>query len=580
MLLSAAEQAKAWLFLREELSQRLAEHRPTDESSARVQRCVEALRDIVAQLGPRWRVGLFGSAVNGFGTEASDLDATCFEVDAADEDNQISQTGARQPAAAGQEGRHQKAAALLEEQLLPIFLAGCHEDFVLTSEIFSARVPILKFRFEGCLDVDLSCLNTEPLQNTRLLKAYAGLTGCVRDLGVAAKLWAKAAEVCGAAHMHLSSYTFTLMALYYMQVDPEVQLPVLPTQAYEDEAEFEQDDRVKAAQNWKCELPLERLLDRFFQFYSQEFYWGTEVASLRRGGRSFADDPAFTLLRGRHSVRLHVEDPCDPRRNLNCVLGEAEEVHLQAAFGEAWMALQQGFPPVGLFPASSQLAKQQRKLVLAEQLGAPDDALEAAEMFFRLTTGEFGEAPEVADAPPVAEAGASKADAGAEPSTRSRASTASGSAASSGSFCSQLGADEALSSGSEDPSRQLGGADGRAHGAPAPSQMKMVLECCDLEAELLGMPQKAAASPDLKPSTPPTDKAALPAAEPAAQFDAEGAFKWRSCEDLETRLLGPCGPQEQVPEAKPKPNAARTRRMGRMGLRAGNTPAPALVSFQ
>jgi hypothetical protein len=562
VLLSAAEQARVWLFLREELSQRLAEHRPTDESLARVGRCVEALRDIVAQLGPCWRVGLFGSAVNGFGTEASDLDATCFEVDAGDEDNHISQTG--------KDGRHQKAAALLKEQLLPIFLADGHKDFVLTSEIFSARVPILKFRFEGCLDVDLSCLNTEPLQNTRLLKAYAGLRECVRDLGVAAKLWAKAAEVCGAAHMHLSSYTFTLMALYYMQVDPEVQLPVLPTQAYEDEAEFEQDERVKAAQNWKCELPLERLLERFLQFYSQEFYWGTEVASLRRGGRSFADDPAFIQLRGRHSVRLHVEDPCDPRRNLNCVLGEAEEVRLQAAFGEAWMAVQQGFPPVGLFPASSKLAKQQKRLVLAEQLGVPDEPQEAAEMFFA-AAGEFGEVPEVADVPLVAEAGAGKADTGVDPSTRSSASTADGSAASSGSFCS--GADEALSSGSEDPSRQLGGADGRAHGAPAPSQMKMVLECCDLEAELLGLrePQKAEASPALKPSAPPTDKATLPTVEPAAQLDAE---------DLEVRLLGSREPQEQAPEAKPKPHAARARRMGRMGLRAGNAPTPALVSFQ
>ena len=92
--------------------------------------------------------------------------------------------------------------------------------FEIIEEVWSARVPILKLRFDGKTDVDLSCHNLQALQNTYLLwarppsperallvsreclllfslvslssaKAYSMLNPVVRGLVITVKLWAK-----------------------------------------------------------------------------------------------------------------------------------------------------------------------------------------------------------------------------------------------------------------------------------------------------------------------------------------------------------------------------------------------------
>jgi len=110
-----------------------------------------------------------------------------------------------------------------------------------------AKVPILRLRFEGCLEVDLSCNNRQPLKNTALLACYANMHPAVSRLGRAVKLWAKTAGVCGAADRNLSSYAFTLMVVYFLQVDSQVKLPCLPTDAF-DSDNGEQDPRVVGLQ--------------------------------------------------------------------------------------------------------------------------------------------------------------------------------------------------------------------------------------------------------------------------------------------------------------------------------------------
>ncbi|CAE7230421.1 TUT7 [Symbiodinium pilosum] len=118
-------------------------------------RCVLALEEVVLRLGPNWRVSPFGSAANGFGTKFSDLDATCYEL----------------PPEEGKEPEQpqQPAAEVLSERLAPLLRE--HPEFTMAQEVLHARVPILKLCFEGKLEVDLSCHNTLPLQNTKLLKA-------------------------------------------------------------------------------------------------------------------------------------------------------------------------------------------------------------------------------------------------------------------------------------------------------------------------------------------------------------------------------------------------------------------------
>jgi len=311
---------------------RLAECTVSENDQALFERCTSELKATIKKLGPEWSMKLFGSSTNGFGTRSSDIDATLFE-DCSLTDNALDA---------------QPSATVLKERVVPLFEE--HPNFSIVEEVLGANIPILKLCFEDRLDVDLSCRNVEALQNTRLLRGYADLGDRVRDLGILVKLWARAANVWGAYRRHLSSYTFTLLAIYFMQVHPDVQLPYLPTMAFSDTAKGDGRDKVAAARSlWNCNCSIAELVTRFFAFYHFDFQWGREVVSPRLGRRLWANDKVFEALRGRWTSRLHIEDPYKLERNLHCVLGpEFEESQLRVAFAEAWNSLQMGGIPSGL----------------------------------------------------------------------------------------------------------------------------------------------------------------------------------------------------------------------------------------
>jgi hypothetical protein len=303
---------------------------PADK--ARIDICVDQLQAAAKALGDGWVVKLFGSVANGFGTRASDIDAA-FVREAAD----------------GEPPEEPLFAAnLMKDRLIP--LLQDKPKFEIVEEILGAKVPIVKLRFDSALDVDLSCQNSLPIQNTQLLKAYSSLDARVRDLGIAVKLWAKAAGVCGACKGHLSSYTFTLLTIYFMQVHPDVKLPCLPPAAFAEGGESGQAKLAAARSVFSNRQSLGELLFRFFMFYTHDFVWGHEVISVRLGHRLHTHEQFFEELRGRWQVRLHVEDPYQLERNLHCVLGEVEEGQLREAFSNASYYIQCGRSPVGLGP--------------------------------------------------------------------------------------------------------------------------------------------------------------------------------------------------------------------------------------
>lgn len=286
------------LVLQQALQMRLDQSVMRDVDLSAVSQCIRELELAVMQLGPQWRVQPFGSVANGFGVRGSDVDATCYLV------------GTQSP-------NMRTAASELQTRLLP--LLNNHPKFEVVDLIWNARVPIVKLKFDTLLDVDLSCHNTEALSNTRLLRAYAELAPQVRELGVLVKLWAKGEGVCGASRGYLSSYSLTLMAIYFLQVDPSVRMPCLPTEAFDGCGT----PSVRVA--WRCALSTASLLARFLAFFSAHFQWGTEVVCVRRGQRATTDDLAFAQLGSRSSQRLHIEDPFLRSRNLNGVLGLEEE---------------------------------------------------------------------------------------------------------------------------------------------------------------------------------------------------------------------------------------------------------------
>jgi DNA polymerase sigma len=317
--------------LEKDVVTRLDELMPTAASSALAERCLQELRLIVRQLGPEWDALPFGSYANGFGTAVSDLDVVFS-----------------QGKDAGGTGAQCLAASVLGEKIVPMLQR--HLSFSVVKEILGARVPIVKLCFEGNLEVDISCFNPQPLLNTKLLSAYSRIDSRIQRLGVAVKLWARGAGVCDATKKNLSSYSFTLLALYFLQVHPEVRLPVLPEDIVRRDAASVDECVASAAAASCCGLSLSQLLALFFTFYANDFKWGTEVVCIRLGQRRMVHEPVFSRLRGNQVERIHIEDPIQFERNLSCVLGADEEVQLRAAFCAACNDVVNGTTPAGLQP--------------------------------------------------------------------------------------------------------------------------------------------------------------------------------------------------------------------------------------
>ncbi|CAK9110943.1 UTP:RNA uridylyltransferase 1, partial [Durusdinium trenchii] len=272
---------------------------PLPEEQAVHADCIQQLENLVSQVGPGWEVKAFGSAANGFLSRGADLDVTCFKPDIPDQDSQMS-------------------VQELKFQFLP--LLNKQQAFEVIQEVWSARVPIIKLRFMDIIDVDLSCHNPQALQNTYLLRAYSHLSPHIRQLVLCVKCWAKAEAVCGAPSGHLSSYSFALMVIYFLQVDPLLGLPCLPVAGFSSQGPTISLESYP----WMGRRPLYELLPRFFTFYAESFAWGSEVVSIRTGRRLMVLDPEYAALPGRQASRIHVEDPFLPR-NLNCVLWPENE---------------------------------------------------------------------------------------------------------------------------------------------------------------------------------------------------------------------------------------------------------------
>merc|ERR1711933_31984 len=157
--------------------------------------------------------------------------------------------------------------------------------------------------------------NTNPLRNTRLLRACAALDPLVAELVVAIKLWAKHKRICGAVGGHLSSYAFVMLVIFCLQA--------LSDDTSSDFADDEAADKlVQSVQDsgWKLEGSLFMLFCGFFafyagtpgpgkQFYDAPFNWNEEVVSVRLGRRESCRSEEFRELRGRNDIQLHIEDP-------------------------------------------------------------------------------------------------------------------------------------------------------------------------------------------------------------------------------------------------------------------------------
>merc|ERR1712137_1119680 len=99
--------------------------------------------------------------------------------------------------------------------------SDCHDIKILclevTTVITDARVPLVKCMTAEKLSVDISFNNGLPLHNSQLLNAYSKLNPMVAALGRLVKIWAKRRHVNDALEGTLSSYSYILLVISYLQ---------------------------------------------------------------------------------------------------------------------------------------------------------------------------------------------------------------------------------------------------------------------------------------------------------------------------------------------------------------------------
>lgn len=296
---------------------------------------VQRLQKLVQEvLDPRAQIFGFGSSFNGCGEASSDMDLAVYMP----------------PEEAANLGNR--------EALHRVARAASDGNFAVLEMRMGASVPIVVLEMlddesgaQTGYTCDVSFQRLLPLHNTRLLRTYIELMPELAALIVVVKRWAKSKRIAGTWERFISTYSWTLMVIYYCQVCHG--LPSLhalahePRQEAEEDAEHEGQGSVHdvdfvglaaARRTLGTEKPcayagLGTLLRGFFQFYATVYDWSHEVVSVRLGVRKELGGGDFTpaLRKTRISKKgrmmtvatfpaFNIEDPIEIERNLNFAL--------------------------------------------------------------------------------------------------------------------------------------------------------------------------------------------------------------------------------------------------------------------
>jgi len=262
---------------------------------------------------------------------------------------------------------------------------GFERELLLTH----SRIPLATLRDteSGCM-CDVSIQDPLPVINTRLLRTYAHLEPYIMVLSMAVKRWAKYNSIGTTQTGAISSYSWTLLVIYYLQVCHGLPSAHMVFQEKLGEMRLEPPPSFECAfsdiGDCKSRYPVTdddrsvgELLKGFFFFYAREFGWQSEVVSVRLGSRNDLKsgncfNPTFLARAENGCGSLNIEDPIECRRNLNFALGKTRGLELiKAAIQKAHRDLQSGAVlPVSLVskPPFGRWLDEPRKMLI-ERLG-------------------------------------------------------------------------------------------------------------------------------------------------------------------------------------------------------------------
>ena len=208
-------------------------------------------------------------------------------------------------------------------------------EFTKCEAIPYARVPVVKgnylhannpFSTDGSLHFDICILNDIAVRNSGLLKAYSTMDLRVKMLMLSIKSWIKHHDIGSAADNTLSSYTWMIMTIFYLQCIgfvPNLQCPVFMEKH---DLHYDPQDRMHTVNGLKTvyltseevhkrgiweqpeefrATPVSCLLAGFFHFYARDFPHETTAISIRLGNLSLQK----TVFKSSRFWRFVIEDP-------------------------------------------------------------------------------------------------------------------------------------------------------------------------------------------------------------------------------------------------------------------------------
>ncbi|GFR16160.1 terminal uridylyltransferase 7 [Trichonephila clavata] len=270
---------------------------------------VRELEKELKRLYPDVELTLFGSSVNGFGFKNSDLDI-CMTFKAKDKTDIY-------------------APAVLRRVLKQLRKNKSYKNVV---PLYSAQVPIIKFHYIAKnWNCDLSFYNVLAVHNSILLHKYSLMDERCKILGYCLKLLAKKANIADGASRTLSSYSYILMVIHYLQ---QVNPPVLPVMPVFDKEAFEKRIVVPQAlksRNYWCLETVTELKKRYRLSEKNTSSVGELWLGLLEYYVKFDFDKAVTITENEpvltstlmKSARfINIEDPFLSKKNLGCIVSE------------------------------------------------------------------------------------------------------------------------------------------------------------------------------------------------------------------------------------------------------------------
>lgn len=240
-------------------------------------------------------VKAYGSGANGFTMASSDFDLTLVLPNS-------------------ETDKDRKVAIL--RQIEPLILSQGYK----VEDRLSARTPVLKCTHPRHIELDLTVGNLVAVRNSELLNTYAELDERVRALGIILKHWAKMRQIADASQGFLSSYSYIILLIAFLQRTNPPLVPNLQANYYdcekdlveEHDCSFDKNVRRYEEMTRDNKLGLAELLIGFFRYYGYEFAWEKACVTIRLpGGLNKAEKGWRT--------GFAIEDPFEMNRNLGDV---------------------------------------------------------------------------------------------------------------------------------------------------------------------------------------------------------------------------------------------------------------------